>query len=295
MGKTAAWLLEAVLQVAGLRGASESELDAVRAAVLETRYGVPADLAPLARIRAPGIGRATLLRLYSGDRGRGLYEPDTLLEADAREFEGLLRPIEVERLRAAIAAERGETLRRRHHAHQSRAQQVALDERLIDDLYTANGAGLEQAVSDALASAGLSVTRIKRQPHGEEDLQISHQGGVIVASVTASHDSAKHVSWNKAREVLGTGAGMNPINYVCFGRPGFHSLAERRVREISRETGTRRLLLVPIDVLAEGVVRCREGRLESEALGAVFARSRGLLTIGGLPTADRSGDGAGEL
>lgn len=286
MGKTAAWLLEALLQVAGLHGAAESELDAVRAGALEARYGVPADLAPLARIRAPGVGRAALLRLYAGDRGRGLYEPDTLLEADARDFEDLLRPIELERLRAAIVGERGETLRRRHQAHQSRAQQAALDERVINDLYTANGAGLELAVADALRAAGLTVTRITRQPHGEEDLQISHQGGLIVASVTASQDAAKHISWNKAREVLGAGAGMNPINYVCFGRPGFHSLAERRAREIARETGTRRLLLVPIDVLAEGVVRCREGRLDAEALGAVLARSRGLLALGDLPLAD---------
>lgn len=283
MGKNAAWLLDALERVATLRGAAENEIDAVHGTAVEARYGVPVELAPLARLNAPGIGRATLLRLYEGDQGRQLYEPDVLLDADVGEFEGLLKPVEVERLRTAIVAQRGETLRRRREGHLDRAERAQLDARLIDDLYATTGGALEQAVVDALESAGLAVSRVVRQPHGEEDLQLDHVDGTVVVSVTASKEESKRITWRKAREVLGTGTGMNPANYVCVGRPGFHSLAERKAAEIAREQGGRRLLLVPIDVLAEAIVRVREGELDVQALADLLARSRGLLTLRDLP------------
>jgi hypothetical protein len=116
---------------------------------------------------------------------------------------------------------------------------------------------------------------------------LSHPDGMIVASVTASKDEGKRISWNKAREVLGTGAGMNPINYVCIGRPGFHSLAERKAEEIAREEGGRRLLLMPVDVIAEAVVRVREEALEPVALADLLARAKGLLTLRDLEPAPR--------
>jgi len=97
------------------------------------------------------------------------------------------------------------------------------------------------------------------------------------------------VKWSKAREVLGTGAGLNPINYVCVGRPSFESLAERKANEIARETGPRRLLLVPITLLAEAVVHCGEGRMSAEALGNLFAQARGVLSDNDLLRLDRNG------
>ncbi|HJU36256.1 MAG TPA: DEAD/DEAH box helicase [Gaiellaceae bacterium] len=283
MGKTAAWLLEALERVATLRGVAEEQVETVRIAAAEARYGVPVELAALARLPQVRVGRAALMRLYEGDKGRQLYEPDVLLEADLPEFNGLLTPAEVERLRRAIVAERGETLRRRRDGHLERAQRAQLDAQLIEGLYTATGGGLEQAVTDALDAVGIPATRIVRQPQGEEDLQIDHADGTVVVSVTASADAGKRISWNKAREVLGTGTGMNPANYVCIGRPGFHSLAERKATEILRERGSRRLLLVPIDVLGEAIIRTREGQLDSTALADALARRSGLLTLRDLP------------
>ena len=285
MGKTAAWLLDALERVATPRGVSMGEVDAVHAAAVAARYGVPPELVPLARLPEARVGRSTLMRLFEGDADRKLYEPDVLLEAEASELEGLLTPAEMNRLRTAIVAERGETLRRRRDGHRERAERAQLDAKLIDDLYTTSGRALEQAVADALDAAGLNVTRVIRQPHGEEDLQLDHVDGTVVVSVTASADTAKRISWNKAREVLGTGTGMSPANYVCVGRPGFHSLAERKADEIAREQGGRKLLLVPIDVLAEAIVRNREGRLERATLADLLARGRGMLTLRDLPLA----------
>ena len=149
--------------------------------------------------------------------------------------------------------------------------------RLIENLYTATGGGLEQAVTDALNQVGLSARRLVRQPSGEEDIQLAHGNGTVVMSVTASQDDVRPVRWSKVREVLGTGAGLNPI-YVCVARPGFESLAERKAGEIARETGPRRLLLVSIPMLAEALVRCGEGRLSADDLGDLLATAKGILS-----------------
>jgi replicative superfamily II helicase len=291
MGQTAAWLADAAVRVAAVRQVDRDRVDEFRRLALSLRHGLPHELAPLARLDAPGIGRATLSQLLAGDNGRQLYDPDNLLDAGVDELDGLLTPAQTATLQAAIVVERGESLGRRRRAHHDRATRSQIDARLIDDLYTAAGAGLEQAVTDALESVGLAVTRIVRQPQGEEDIQLDHPDGTVVISVTASDSETKGIRWNKAREVLGTGAGLDPINYVCIGRPGFHSLAERQAGQIAREVGARRLLLVPVHVLADAVLRCQEVRLAPEQLGELLAYSRGLLDLESL---DAIEDDSGE-
>jgi replicative superfamily II helicase len=276
MGRTAAWLLEAVSQLLRLRDGTPSTVEDLTIAV---RYGVPRELAPLAQLHAPGIGRNALMRLYAGDRGRRLFDPDVLLDIDPAEFDGLLRPVEVDRLRTAIMQERGESLRRRRGAQVQRAQDAAIETQLLADLYDTAGLDLEQAVADALTSVGIRVTRVTHQKRGEEDLQITHEAGTIVVSVTASLDPTRNIVWSKAREVLGAGVGINPVNYLCIGRPGFHSLAIEHAELIAREEGARRLLLIPIDVLAELVVRCHENTVDVKAASDLIAHARGLLTF----------------
>lgn len=186
------------------------------------------------------------------------------------------------RLRQAIVVDIEESLERKHAGHLARAEQASLPRRLVDDLYAATGAGLEQAVTDALNHSGIPATRVLRQPHGEEDIQIAHPSGTVIVSVTASQGDIRPIKWNKAKEILGAGAGHNPVNYVCIGRPHFDSLAERHVTDIAREAGARTLLLIPIPVLAEAIVRISEGILESGLFADILARRRGLLTVDNL-------------
>lgn len=291
MGQTAAWLADAIVRVAAIRQVDVDRSEGLRRLALRLRYGLAEELAPLAQLEAPGIGRLTLARLLAADDGRYLYDPDNLLEADVDDLHGLLTPAETASLQAAIMAERGESLRRRRQAHRDRANRSRFEVRLVDDLYTSSGKALEQAVADALASVGLRVTRIVRQPQGEEDIQLDHADGTVVISVTASESDTKGIRWNKAREVLGTGAGLNPINYVCAGRPSFHSLAEQRACEIAREIGTRRLLLVPIHVLADAILRCQEDRLNPTQLGNLLAHARGILDLDALEDIVESDEG----
>jgi helicase len=279
MGQTAAWLCDGAARVAGIRRLDPERAEMLRLLALKLRHGLPAELAPLARADARGVSRASLLRLYEGDNGRELYDPDNLLEATAEDFAGLLTPREATALQAAIVAERGESLRRRLRGHRDRAERSSFEVRIVNDLYSTGGSALELAVADALTAIGLSATRLVRQPHGEEDIQLDHPDGTVVISVTASQSDTKSVSWNKAREVLGTGAGINPVNYVCVARPSFHSLAERRANEIATETGARRLLLVPIHVLAEAILRCQEDRLAPNQLADMLAHECGLLDV----------------
>jgi hypothetical protein len=79
---------------------------------------------------------------------------------------------------------------------------------------------------------------------------------------------------------------MNPINYVCIGRPAFHSVAEDLARQIGLEVGPRQLLLIPMDVFADAVLRCAEGRLDSSALLDALGRASGVLDLEDLVHSD---------
>jgi helicase len=283
LGKYAAWLFDTVADAALIRGAPPALSEKLRALALEARYGLPAPLAPLARLQVRGISREQLLSLYRNDRGVELHDPEHVLDAPDEAFAGLLTSRQLGRLRQAILADIEESLKRKRAGQVARAEQAELPLKLVDELYAAKGGGLEQAVTDALNHVGLSATRVMRQPHGEEDIRLAHADGTVVISVSASQDDARPIKWNKAKEILGAGAGLNPANYVCVGRPSFESLAERRAREIARETGARSILLMPIPVFAEAIVRIPEGRMRAEQLADLLARGRGVVTLEDLP------------
>lgn len=284
LGKYAAWLLDSLAEATEVRAAPPTLTAEIRALAQEARYGLPASLAPLARLGVPGISREQLLGLYHSRQGVDLHDPEVILDAPDDAFKGLLTSLQVARLKQAILDDIEESLKRRRAGQLARADQIALPRKLIDDLYTAKSTGLEQAVTDALNHAGLSAARVLRQPHGEEDIRLAHADGTVVISVTASQEDVRPIRWNKAKEVLGTGAGLNPINYVCIGRPSFESLAERRAKDIARETGARSILLVPIPVLAEAIVSIGEGAMDARQLGDLLAHQRGVLMAADLAT-----------
>src|SRR5205807_802830 len=60
-------------------------------------------------------------------------------------------------------------------------------------------------------------------------------------------------------------------------------LAERNARDIAREGGNRKLLLVPVDVVVEAMIRCTKSEMPSEEWGNLLASRRGLLTRDDLP------------
>ena len=283
LGKYAAWLFDTVADAALVRAAPSALIEKLRTLALEARYGLPAPLAPLARLQVRGISREQLLSLYRNDRGVELHDPEHLLDAPDEDFAGLLTLRQLGRLRQAILADIEESLKRKRAGQLARAEQAELPLKLVDELYAAKSGGLEQAVTDALNHVGLSATRVVRQPHGEEDVRLAHADGTVVISVTASQDDARPIKWNKAKEILGAGAGLNPANYVCVGRPSFESLAERRASEIARETGARSILLMPIPIFAEAIVRISEGRMRAEQLADLLARGRGVVTLEDLP------------
>lgn len=277
LGRSAAWLLETVARAGAVKSIRDESLAPIRAAALEARYGLPAALAPLARLRVTGISRENLRALFATDRPE-LYEPHLILDERPESFAELLSSAQVVRLKEAILAATRDTLRRQQAGHVARAERANLPLRIVGELYNARSGSLEQAVTDALEHVGLTARRQLRQPQGEADVLLEY-GGTVVISVTASADDARPVPWDKVREVLGAGAGLNPVNYVCVARPSFHPLGERHAREIEREQGPRKLLLVPINVLAEAVVRCAEGTLTATMLADLLAGASGVLDL----------------
>ncbi len=279
LGRSAAWLLETLSAVVQVQEETAEAVARLRELALEARYGLPAPLAPLARLSVRGVTRNHLLALYRDERGLELHTPEALLDLPDETFRGLLTPTQLDRLRKAIVEDIYASLLVRRTGQRRRAEVVDLPAKLVDDLYTTTGNGLELAVADALTHVGLSVERVLRQPSGEEDIRLAHSDGTVVISVTASKDDARPVRWNKVKEILGTGAGLNPANYVCIARPSFDKLAEKSAIDIAREQGRRSILLVPVDVIAEAVVGISEGAITTDDLGDILARRRGVLRL----------------
>ncbi len=282
LGKNLAWLLEAVVAAARVSGVGPETIARLKEVAAEARYGLPAPLAPIAALRVPTITRDVLLRLYQNGSDRRLYDPHTILDSAPEAFDGLLLPLQVDRLKKAILEDEANTLRRWRAGHSDRADQTDLPKRIVDALYVAEGEDFEQAIADALSFVGLTAKRIAQQRTGQADIHVQY-GGTIIVAATASRNEARPVSWDKAREALGASAGENPINCVCVARPSFHNVASMNARAIARETGDRRLLLMPIEVLAECVVRICERRMSSDELGKLLATRRGVLEIDDLP------------
>jgi replicative superfamily II helicase len=285
LGESAAWLLETLAEAGRADGAPEEVIERLHEFALEARHGLPAPLAPLAGLRVRGVTRADLLALHRDERGLDLFVPENLLDRDDGEFAGLLTPLQLACVREAIVEEIHESQRLRHAGQRSRAEQANLPARLVDDLYTTSGKGLERAVADALNHAGVSAERLLRQPAGEEDIRLAHADGPVVVSVTASKHDARPVRWNKAKEILGAGGGLNPANCVCIARPGFDQLALRSADGIGRETGGRSILLVPVSVLAEAILRVSEGEMTADELGDLLARANGVAGLDDLEQA----------
>ena len=82
--------------------------------------------------------------------------------------------------------------------------------------------------------------------------------------------------------MLGQGAGLNPVNYVCIARPRFEALAIRHASEIGQETGGRSLLLLTIPALGEMVLRCAEGRWTASNVCDFMATHSGSIDLGDL-------------
>lgn len=279
MGVQAAWLLQTLARAARLAGVDSERVRFVRQKALEAQHGVPADLAGLAAIKPIGISRENLIDL----RAKGIVERDDILDAAPEKLQPELSPLQIQRFKDAVLTETELSLRRKRAGHIRAANEAGIPIRLIETLYSATGTVLEDAVCDAFETSGLSAKRMRNQPHGEEDIQVATPNGTVVVSATGSLDGQKPIKWTKAQEVMGQGAGLNPVNCVCVGRPRFESLAERNAREIAKEHGHRKLLLIPVDVLVEAMLRCSHGELSLDAWAELISSSRGVLSLEDLP------------
>jgi helicase len=283
LGEAAAALIGAMLRAGTQQQLDETVKQRLHDLEQSCRYGVPPELAGLARLRVHGVGRDALTPLLASDKGRQLVEPDAVLEAAVEDFDGLLSPAQVVALQLAIEQDAEESMERRRVGQEARAQTAGLPTRLINDLYTRDGTGLEQPVCDAMNHIGLAASRLVHQPHGEEDIRLTHSSGTVVVSVTASETVAKPIKWTKANGVLGQGAGLNPVNYVCIGRPRFEALAIERASQIGQETGGRTILLLTMPAFAEMILRVVEGRMQPIEVADVLALRSGVYDVSDLP------------
>src|SRR5262249_44765521 len=155
-------------------------------------------VAPIARLQLQGISRDQLVTLHQQAQDLDLADPTVVLDAPEEAFKGILSALQIARLKQAIVVDIHDSMVRKRAGHLARAEHAAIPRRVVEELYNAEGAALEQAVADALNQVGLSASRVLRQSQGEEDVRLAHAGGTVIISVTASRDSGRPIRWNKA-------------------------------------------------------------------------------------------------
>jgi ATP-dependent DNA helicase len=279
MGGQAAWLLQTLARTARVGGVDANRVRMVQDLALQAEHGLPTDLTSLSKLKPPGVSRENLMGL----REKGITDPDDLLEAEVEALQPALSPGQIERFRDSIQRETELSLRRKRHGHVRSADEAGIPVRLIETLYSATGAPLEEAVRDAFEACGFPAKRIPNQPHGQEDIQVATPAGTVVVAATGSESAQKPIKWTKAQQVMGQGVGLNPVNCICVGRPRFEGLAQRNAQDIAREGGDRKLLLLPVDVLVEAMLRRHRDELSLEQLAELLADARGVLSVEDLP------------
>lgn len=280
LGETTSWITESAARLAPLLGASAETSPVLSHLSDELRYGVPFQMVPLAQLRARGLGRDTLLRLIHNEAGLVVTTPDALFDTPDDSFKGVISPRQLHALRDAALASMQDMHLRHQRAHSLRLARAAPFRELVDAAYRAAGTDFERAIEDLLTTAPVSLdcVRVSRQRHGEEDLHLRYPDGVLIIQATASQDQLRNVRWEKAREVLAQGVGLNPIGFVVIGKPDFHDLAILNAERMRGETG-RHLLLLPFFVLAELCVQVVEGHLSSDIFRQLLRTEVGHLSL----------------
>src|SRR5262249_10580938 len=149
LGKSAGWLLDSLAEAARIRGDLVTPPDNVRTLAVEARYGVAAKVAPIARLQFQSISRDQLVTLHQQGQDLDLADPTVVLDAPEEAFKGILSALQIARLKQAIVVDIHDSMVRKRAGHLARAEHAAIPRRVVEELYNAEGAALEQAVADA--------------------------------------------------------------------------------------------------------------------------------------------------
>lgn len=283
-GETVGWLLGTTSETAKVLGYDDDFIDRLHTLASEVSFGVPKEVVPIRQLRVPGLTRDKVIRLVRNDKGVMFDSLDKIVDAEMDDFRGILDPNIIHPLQEAILRDRKESLQRKQKGHLIRVERLALPLVMIRELYDSQGTKFEIAVERLLNCDQISFncSRVPRQRKGEADIHLPHIDGTIVIQVTSSLDNVKPVSWDKAREVLASVGVSNPVNFITVGKPDFHELAISNAEGLAAE-GSRRLLLVPVAVLAEACIRVFEGKLDRNVLLDILGNQTGYLRSDEIP------------
>ncbi len=269
-------MLSSAAQIAKTLQARDAVVNRLECLARECHFGIPDELVPLAKLRV--LQRSDLMRLLKNTKGVALTDPTKILDAEPSQFVGILSHEKVAALKESILRRVGETLNRRKVGHLLRCDKLAAIRPIIQRVYESGAKAFEMALEELLNAplVELGARRFARQNTGQPDLELSGAKGAIVISATASDSDRKPISWDKAREVLGSvGYQGTASNFVVIGRPEFHKVAIANSLEISLKG--ERILLLPIDVLVELCLQKVEGKLSRDQLVSRLEDSRGYI------------------
>lgn len=268
-----AWIIDSAAAIAPLLGRTQAEADSLGTLAERLRYGVPADILSVARLRVPGVNRTEMVRLLQ----HGYDSLDKILDADLADFQGVISRKAAARLQEHIQTSIRDTLDRRKREQVLRLQKLGVDTAILVSLYEHTGTALEITLCDVFTPpfCSLFLERIAKQREGEPDNLLHLPSNRVIAfSVTAREN--KNVSMKKAGEIIASAARYKPVARVVVGRPDFHELAIKNADAIVADGINYKL--VPVSLLAEMYVRVFEGRLSEDDVLRVLEEEQGYLT-----------------
>jgi replicative superfamily II helicase len=273
MGAQLSWVMDVMSAIGAELGTSPTLSKDLAHLSERLAHGVRAEGLYLSRLGVSGLGRDGIERLLAA----GFLDEDTILDAQAGAFQGILQSRVAEKLRGAIERRVASTQVRRKREHVRRVEAMHGDGQVVRNLYEREGEELERVIADLFRPPlynGL-CERITKQRAGEPDLLLHTGIGTLAVQITASEEG--QVKMKKAVEVVGQSARFRPSGFLVIGRPEFHSLALQTARDHA-SAGTNFKLITVTD-LCEIYIRAVEGRLDTARIEQLLARSAGVIDV----------------
>jgi len=268
-----AWIVDSAAMAAPLLGRTRLEADSLGTIAERLRYGVPADILAVARLRVPGVNRTEMMRLLD----HGYDSLDKILDADLADFQGIISRKNAARLQEYIQTSINHSLARQKRGQVLRLQKLGVDSAVLVALYERTGTALEITLCDVFTPPFCSLVfeRIPKQREGEPDHLLYLSNDRVTAFSLTARENRK-VSMKKAGEIIPGAARYNPVARVVIGRPDFHELAIKNAGEIVADGIN--FKLIPIPLLAEMYIRTLEGRLGEDDVLRILKEEQGYLT-----------------
>ncbi len=275
LSENVAWMIQTFCRIAELQNYPGSFIKELKMLCDRVSRGLPTLAIDIHKTGTKNINRTTAIRLAKN----GFDKVDKIIDTPLNMFRGIINPTLAGKIKEELIEKSINNINSQKYSQIYRLERKGFDAGLIYPLYEKEGIELEEAIVDLLNGAKLELgaERITKQNEGEADIRIPLNNYIGMASVTASKSN---ISDKKCAEIIKSAARFNPMAYIVFGRPNFHSLAINNSLSISSQLDKDKTYkLIRISDLAELYVQLIEDIKTKDEIIELLISSKGFVTI----------------